>query len=439
MLLFLLALVALALARDSFHAPPDGWQNRRPGDILRWRAIEPQFLQRDVHVHAAYQLLYRTSDVDPNQPSYTTTTVLVPRNAAHDKLVLGSAAQDSNADQCTPSAGYTYNNNANVLFMIDEYNFLPFLNEGYILSVPDKDGPRNTFAAGPLEGHMLLDAARATLNFDKLGLANHTRIAGTGYSGGALTASWAAALHPSYAPELDIAAWAFGGTPASVETTMNTLNDSPFSGLFVPAIRGVMDAFPDAKHEIVPHLTTFARDAFELALHICAPDAILRFPFQDFYSSKYQSKGKHIFDGPAVQHLFKKLDLAQRPDLIPKAPIFMYHARHDEIVPYNSAHKTAKMWCEHGADVHFETLSHIEHGHVTTMITGGMPSFHYIRDTFNGKASSGCRFSTKGSLFFDPRVLGDSAGNILDGILATFGKVLGPKAGVLKKWRADVH
>ena len=44
--------------------------------------------------------------------------------------------------------------------MIDEYNFLPFLNEGYILSVPDKDGPRNTIAAASLEGNMLLEAAR---------------------------------------------------------------------------------------------------------------------------------------------------------------------------------------------------------------------------------------------------------------------------------------
>ena len=58
---------------------------------------------------------------------------------------------------------------------------------------------------------------------------------------------------------------------------MNTLNDSPFSGLLVPAIRGFMDAFPEAKAEWEPHLTTFARDAFELALHICAPDAVLRF------------------------------------------------------------------------------------------------------------------------------------------------------------------
>ena len=40
-----------------------------PPPRIRWRSIESQFLQRDVHVDAAYQILYRTSDVDPNQPS----------------------------------------------------------------------------------------------------------------------------------------------------------------------------------------------------------------------------------------------------------------------------------------------------------------------------------------------------------------------------------
>ena len=46
---------------DKFYKPPIGWQDKKPGEILRWREIEPKFLYSDFKVKEAYQLLYRTS------------------------------------------------------------------------------------------------------------------------------------------------------------------------------------------------------------------------------------------------------------------------------------------------------------------------------------------------------------------------------------------
>ena len=42
-------------------------------------------------------------------------------------------------------------------------------------------------------------------------------------------------------------------------------------------------------------------------------------------------------------------------------------------------------------------------------------------------------------MFFDLTVLGDSAAYILDSVFTTFGRLFGPKADVLKKWRAEIH
>ena len=47
--------------KDPFFKPPQGWQNKQPGDILRWRQIKPIFHLMDMKLEAAYQLLYRTS------------------------------------------------------------------------------------------------------------------------------------------------------------------------------------------------------------------------------------------------------------------------------------------------------------------------------------------------------------------------------------------
>lgn len=42
---------------DPFYQPDEGWQSKQPGEILRWRKIEPKFIGGDFNVAAAYQLL----------------------------------------------------------------------------------------------------------------------------------------------------------------------------------------------------------------------------------------------------------------------------------------------------------------------------------------------------------------------------------------------
>ena len=42
--------------KDPFYKPPGGWKDKDPGDILRWRKIEPKFLYTDFDVKEAYQL-----------------------------------------------------------------------------------------------------------------------------------------------------------------------------------------------------------------------------------------------------------------------------------------------------------------------------------------------------------------------------------------------
>ncbi|WFD36902.1 hypothetical protein MCUN1_003793 [Malassezia cuniculi] len=426
------ALVIPRDANDPFYTPDDGWKDKQPGDILKWRSIQPKFLEQDYSVAEAYQLLYRTSHNHADEPSHTVTTILIPHNAKRDHLVVGSSAQDANGPQCSPSAGYTYNSASNILFMLDETIFMQYLNEGYVLTVPDKEGPIGAFAAGRMEGHMVLDGIRATLNFDKINLPKDTRIAGYGYSGGAISLGWAASLKPVYAPELNVIAWSMGGTPVTLKDTIDTLDSTLFSGLVVSGITGVMDAYPEIYQRMNKYINDNGHEAIAFAKKNCAVDVIFKYPFKSIYSYEFQTKGATIFDDPVIQAMFKETNMGQHPKLTPDAPVFMYHAVHDGIIPYDPAHTTAKSWCANGAQVYFETYSHIEHGHITTEFTGSVPAFHYIRDRFNGKpAPSGCHFVDEGTLFFDPSVLGGVASQIANDLFALFGKKIGPESKIL--------
>ena len=75
----------------------------RAGEVLRQRKLVPRlfdWLENDI---TAYQLLYRTSANTPTEPSYTGTTVLVPSNAARDRLILQPAHQNSASAACAAS------------------------------------------------------------------------------------------------------------------------------------------------------------------------------------------------------------------------------------------------------------------------------------------------------------------------------------------------
>jgi hypothetical protein len=98
------------------------------------------------------------------------------------------------------------------------------LGRGWMVSVPDYEGPLASFTAGVMSGHATLDSVRAVLS-SGFGLAtNGTRYAMWGYSGGALAGEWAAELQKQYASELDFAGAALGGLTPNVTSVMEAVS-----------------------------------------------------------------------------------------------------------------------------------------------------------------------------------------------------------------------
>ena len=74
-----------------------------------------------------------------------------------------------------------------------------------------------------------------------------------------------------------------------------------------------------------------------------------------------------------------------RPDETPKAPVYMFHAKSDEVIPYGSAHDAAKRWGDHGADILFEEFTGLVMGHASTELLNLPNVLLFMRGRMSGK------------------------------------------------------
>lgn len=384
--------------KDPFYKPDEGWERKHPGQILKWRKFKAKDSFTKLPLAESYELLYRTTENAQDDPQYAVTTVLVPKNARKDVVAVLSQATDANNYKCT--ASYLYESNG---MAFENRLFLPFLYEGYISTVPNNEGPKQAFGAGRLEGHMTLDSLRATLNFaEKLNINQDAKLIGYGYSGGALAMSWASSLHHSYAPELNVLGWAYGGTPTNLSGTLEHAMGTLFSGFVVSGLTGVSDAYPYVQKYTNQTMTSDGLQAMHYARENCVNDVLEKYPFTNLDSPKYAKNGKQFFFESAPQKVFKELTLGTNHLKKPTAPVFMYHAEHDEVIPFGDAQKTADAWCKFGSTIKFMKYSDFAMQHITTEYTGALSAFNWLKDRIDGKyLPKGCQFSSAANPFVD--------------------------------------
>jgi hypothetical protein len=240
---------------DPFYLPPPGYENAAPGTILRSRPA-PAKLQVlslvPVNIKQVTQLLYRTTNA-LGQPEVTVSTVMVPQNASYDKVVSYQVAEDSGGQiNCAPS--YTLQTGSQSIYAgtgdVEMLLILGALNEGWIVSSPDWEGPNSTFIEGFQAGQSTLDSVRAVLSSGKItGVKSDAKVQMWGYSGGALASEWAMELQASYAPELKFVGAAIGGVTPDVQNTYGSINHGPFAGIDPAALIGMGKAFPNSVDE----------------------------------------------------------------------------------------------------------------------------------------------------------------------------------------------
>lgn len=218
---------------DPFYTEPEPfYEQLAPGTVITIRAAPGNLTTLVTNCTAAYNILYRTTD-SRYAPSWAVTTVFVPTSPV-PALLSYQIPYDSASLDASPSFSlYGPDSGTNSIADISTA-----LSSGWIVNVPDYEGPLASFTAGVQSGHATIDSIRAVLSAnDQLNLTgtangnDSVSYAMWGYSGGALASEWAAELAVQYAPELNFSGAALGGLTPNVTSVLLSINGSIAAGL----------------------------------------------------------------------------------------------------------------------------------------------------------------------------------------------------------------
>ncbi|MFE3194966.1 lipase family protein [Nocardia sp. NPDC059240] len=337
---------------DPFYRSPIDPAAVAPGTILRSRPVRLALLGSIPQRVRAWQLLYRSSDLNGN-PEAAVTTVLLPWDAdpAVDRpLVSFQCAIDAVAPKCFPS--YALQHRARALGAIPQIEFpliAAALARGWAVSVPDHEGPNGHFGAAREPGYRALDGLRAALRFAPLGLHPRTRIGLWGYSGGGLATAWAAELAAGYAPELDIAGAVAGSPVGDPAAAFVRLNGSPFAGFAMVFTAGLRRAYPgldDTVRDIV------SDDYIEL---LDRAESIATLPLLARYAGR--NANRHIRGGlgalltrPGMRRV---LDDIEPGGQAPAMPLLVVQGVNDEVIAVADVDAHVQRYRARGAHVRY--------------------------------------------------------------------------------------
>lgn len=415
-------------SQDPFYAVPTTLDSTKPGDILRHRSPPAQiaaFGLAPVHLEATYQLQYRTND-NLGSATATVLTVMVPHNADMSKVISYQVAEDAASINCAPSYGLQLESATGPLLgtILTQAEILLIeatLEQGWVVILPDYEGPKASYLAHRLAGQATLDGIRAALSSGSItGIKSDATVSMWGYSGGSTATAWAAEIQPSYAPEIKIAGAAIGGTTPNITNVVTSINKSAFTGLIPTGIQGLCTQFPELKAEVDRLLKPEYREKFDKTLKQCLLADAATFLFADVVDMF--TDPQFMFANPVAVKILNEIALGQTA---PQIPIYWYKSVHDEVSPIADSDSVFDMYCANGATVEYVRDRASEHG--SCAATGAPRALAWLKNMMNGgQPKPGCSKQTVISSLFDKSALDIVPKFILDALLDLVGKPVGP-------------
>ena len=418
-------------SQDPFYAVPDGLESIQPGTILKHRtppAPIAAFGAAKVNLEATYQFLYRTTDNLGNATA-TVLTVLIPHGADTSKILSYQVAEDAASENCAPSYALQLGSATGPLLgtLVTQAELLlveAALEQGWVVILPDFQGPKAAYLANKLAGQATLDGIRAALQSSSItGIQNgsSTTITMWGYSGGSLATNWAAQLQPTYAPELQIAGAAVGGTVPNITNVVTTINRGPFAGFIPTGVLGLSAQYPELKKVIDQHLKPQYVDKFHTVLNQCLVADAAGFLFQDVIGM-FDDRNL-IYSNPTAVSILN--DNALLGKATPKIPLYWYKSVLDEVSPIADTDALVSEYCANGATIEYQRDIASEHG--SYAVIGAPKALSWLKQVMDGqKPSSGCSKHTALTTLLDPATAGVLPGFIIDALLDLLGKPVGP-------------
>lgn len=420
---------------DPFYKPPDGYENEEPGSVLRFR-VTPNPLRSiflPVNIKASWQVLVRSTDSLGN-PTAIVTTIIEPYNADNSKLVSYQAAEDSAASRCAPSYSLQFGAPvfSTLILQAEMYLIQAALDKGYWVVTPDYEGPISAFTAGRLAGHATVDSIRATFTTaNQTGLSPDAKTILWVYSGGTIASGWAAALQPSYAPELSktLIGAAVGGFVTNITSSAVLVEGGLFQGLVYAAINGLINQYSQLRTYIEDVIYPNKLQYFFNAAKLCVDEVTIAYVFHNIFFGPFRifRDGWSVLQDPIAQLILNNNTLAyENNGEIPQIPLFIFHGKLDEIVSFPEALRTYNNWCSWGAPS-IEFAADDTTGHITEVLFGEPAAFGWIVNRFNGaEPVKGCTLTYRLNNWLYPTTDSGLKDILLAFFQSVFGYPLGP-------------
>jgi hypothetical protein len=326
-----------------------------PGTILKRRPVQLAIGKLSTPVRAE-QLLYRTSN-ERGAPSVTVTTVIAPKVDPTPRILAYLSFYDALGAECDPSYTLTGGDSGSGnQGQAGEEGLLvnAYVSQGYVVTIPDYEGEKLDWAAGQESGRDTLDGIRATEAYLKT--PHTTKVALSGYSGGAIAADWASELAPSYAPGLNIVGVAEGGIPVDFAHNTTYINGSQdWSGVIPAVLVSLTRAFGK---NLTPYLSAKGKTITHQVRGECIGSFLGSYPgltVQSLLKPKY-----HDFLGiPVFARIINKLLMGGAKGH-PTGPLFMgvgniKGTAGDGVMVTKDVQALAHEYCTQGTPVSFTT------------------------------------------------------------------------------------
>ncbi|MGQ4615731.1 lipase family protein [Nocardia sp. R7R-8] len=326
---------------DPFYAGQADLPAHEPGDVLGARALPPLA----IFPGATVTLVKFRSTNSHGAPIAATTTVLTPSGRRPGGPLLSYQHFINALGTGCAISHKLYSDDPNLMVTTPILNVA--LARGWTVALPDHLGPQFALGAARLGGRIVLDGIRAVQRLAGFAV-EHSPAVMAGYSGGGLATAWAAALQPTYAPELKLAGAAVGGAPMNLVTMAEALglDKHPSFGLAMAAAIGLEREYPDRlpiSSYLNPRGLAVAHDMAD-----SCSNEILTAGANG--SAREYLTSTSIIDSREARSVVEDNSLELYAGM-PETPILEWHSPADQQIPIDAIDNTVRRWCAAGVPV----------------------------------------------------------------------------------------
>ncbi|MFF0611249.1 lipase family protein [Nocardia tengchongensis] len=257
--------------------------------------------------------------------------------------------------------------------------------QGWSIALPDHLGPYFAFGASRLGGRIVLDGVRAVKQVPELA-SQQSPVALAGYSGGGMATGAAAAMQPTYAPELKLAGAAIGGAPMNLLTMVEVLgfNPHPAFGLAMAAAIGLEREYP-SRLPISSYLNQRGLAIRDAMANDCTNQILADGLGGSAGAFTTDTSGFDVGEGRAVLEE-NSLELFGE---VPETPVFEWHSPDDPLIPVQAIDNTDHRWCAAGVPV--QTMRVPAPEHLSGAVIGAPEVMAWLNGRVRGEpAPSNC-------------------------------------------------